>query len=109
MNNQTLQTSCGCGGGKHINTNTPVPPNKPKNLRAPPQEEDQQQDIVDWDLTDEDALSKGSNLSGNKALMEDYPENETNSKKTKKTNTGKGKKATPSPRNERRRQTMGAR
>jgi hypothetical protein len=50
---------------------------------------------VDWDLTDEVALSEGSNLSGNKALMEEYPEDETNSKKTKKTNTDKGKKDNP--------------
>jgi hypothetical protein len=28
--------------------------------------------------------------------MEQYPEDEANSKKTKKTNIGKGKKATPS-------------
>jgi hypothetical protein len=27
--------------------------------------------------------------------MDDYPEDETNSKKTKKTNTGKGKKGNP--------------
>jgi hypothetical protein len=47
---------------------------------------------VDWDLTDEDALPVGSNLSGNKALIKEYPEDETNSKKTKKTNIGKGKK-----------------
>jgi len=59
---------------------------------APSQEEDQQQDIVDWELTDEDALLEGSNLSGNKALIYDYPEDETISKKTQKTNTGKGKK-----------------
>jgi len=31
-------------------------------------------------------------LSGNKALLEEYPENEANSKRTKKTNTGKVKK-----------------
>ena len=64
---------------------------------APSQEEDHQQNIVDWELTDEVALSEGSNLSGNKALMDDYPEDETNSKKTKKTNTGKGKKSNPKP------------
>jgi len=59
------------------------------------QEENNQQELVDWDLTDEDALPEGSNLSGNKALVEDYPEDETNSKKTKKINTGKGKKGNP--------------
>jgi hypothetical protein len=50
---------------------------------------------VEWDLTNEDALPEGSSLSGNKALMKDYPEDETNSKKTKKTNTSKSKKGNP--------------
>jgi len=36
-------------------------------------------------------------LSSNKALLEEYPEDEANSKKTKKTNTGKGKKENPMP------------
>jgi len=36
-------------------------------------------------------------LSGNKALLEEYPEDEANSKKTKKTNTGKGKTGNPKP------------
>jgi hypothetical protein len=40
-------------------------------------------------------LPEGSNLWGTKALMEDYPEDETNSKKTKKTSTGQGKKGNP--------------
>jgi hypothetical protein len=62
---------------------------------APSQEKDQKQDILDWELTDEDAPPEGSNLSGNKALMDDCPEDEANSKKTKKTNTGKGKKDNP--------------
>ncbi len=31
-------------------------------------------------------------MSGSKALMEDYPDDEANSKKPKKPNTGKGKK-----------------
>jgi hypothetical protein len=47
---------------------------------------------VNLKLTDEDALPKGSTLSGNMALMDQYPEDEANSKQTKKTNTGKGKK-----------------
>jgi hypothetical protein len=34
-------------------------------------------------------------LSGNKALLEEYPEDEANSKTTKKNNTGKGKKGYP--------------
>ena len=52
---------------------------------------------MEWDLTDEDALPKGSNLSGNKARMDEYPEDEANSKKTKMTDTGKGKKDNPMP------------
>jgi hypothetical protein len=73
----------------------PTPPPNITNPENPIQEEDQQQDIMDWDLTNEDALLKGSTLSGDKALMEDYPEDETNSKKIKKTNTGKGKNGNP--------------
>jgi hypothetical protein len=34
----------------------PAPPTNTKNPRAPSKEEDQQRDIVDWDLKDEDAL-----------------------------------------------------
>ena len=37
-------------------------------------------------------LPEGSTLSDSKALLDEYPEDESNSKKTKKTNTGKGKK-----------------
>jgi hypothetical protein len=48
-------------------------------------------DTEDWELS-EGGLPEGSTLSGNKALMEEYPDDEANSKKTKKTNTGKGKK-----------------
>ena len=54
------------------------------------------QDLDDWDLS-EGGLTEGSNLSGSKALLEEYPEDEANSKKTKKTNTGKGKKGNPTP------------
>ena len=61
----------------------------------PAQDEDQQHDIADWDLTYEDGLPEGSTSSSNKALMDQYPEDEANSKKTKKTNTGKGKKGNP--------------
>jgi hypothetical protein len=50
---------------------------------------------MDWDLTDEDALPEGSTLSGIKSLMDQYPEDEANSKKTKKTNAGKGEKGNP--------------
>jgi len=52
---------------------------------------------VDWELTDEDGLPKGSTFSGNKALIDYYPEDEANSKKTKNTNTGKVKKGNPKP------------
>jgi hypothetical protein len=48
-------------------------------------------DTEDWELSEE-GLPEGSTLSGSKALMEEYPEDEANSKKTKKTNIGKGKK-----------------
>jgi hypothetical protein len=50
---------------------------------------------VGWELTDEDALPEGSTLSYSKSLMDQYSEDEANSKKTKKTNTCKGKKGTP--------------
>ena len=53
-------------------------------------------DHDDWELFEGD-LPEGSNLSGNKALLEEYPEDEANSKKTKKTNTGKGLKGNLKP------------
>ncbi len=53
-------------------------------------------DLDDWELSD-GGLLEGSTLSGSKALLEEYPEDEANSKKTKKTNTGKGKKGNPKP------------
>ena len=52
------------------------------------------QDLDDWELS-EGGFPEGSNLSGSKTLMEEYPEDEANLKKTKKTNTGKGKKGNP--------------
>jgi hypothetical protein len=52
---------------------------------------------VDWELADEDGLPEGSTLSDNKARMDHYPEDEANSNKTKKTNTGKGKKGNSKP------------
>ncbi len=48
-------------------------------------------DLDDWELS-EGGLPEGSTLSGSKALLDDYPEDEANSKKSKKTNTGKGTK-----------------
>ncbi len=53
-------------------------------------------DLDDWELS-EGGLPEGSNLPGGKALLEEYPEDEANSKKTKKTNTGKGTKENPKP------------
>ena len=50
---------------------------------------------MDWDLTNEDALPEGSTLSGSKSLMDQHPEDEASSKKTKKTSTGKEKKGNP--------------
>ena len=37
-------------------------------------------DLHDWELS-EGGLPEGSNMSGNKALLEEYPEDEANSKK----------------------------
>ena len=51
-------------------------------------------DTDDWELS-EGGLPEGSTLSGNKALLDEYPEDEANLKKIKKTNTGKGKKSKP--------------
>ncbi len=48
-------------------------------------------DTEDWELS-EGGLPEGSTLSGSKALMEDYPKDEANSKKVKKTDNNKGKK-----------------
>jgi hypothetical protein len=70
--------------------------------------DDPHQDVVDWELT-KDGLPEESTHSGNKALLDEYPENETNSKKTKKTNTGKRKRATPSPSNDEELKTTRAR
>jgi len=41
--------------------------------------------------------------------MEDYPENEANSKKIKRPTPAKGRKATPRPRNDETHKTTGAR
>jgi hypothetical protein len=48
-------------------------------------------DTEDWELSKE-GLPEGSTLSGSKALMEEYPDDEANSKKVKKPNNGKEKK-----------------
>jgi hypothetical protein len=53
---------------------------------------DPQPELDDWELQDEDNLPEGSTLSGSKSMQEQYPEDEVNSKKPKKPNTGKTKK-----------------
>jgi hypothetical protein len=52
------------------------------------------EDYEEWEISEGD-LPEGSNLLGNKALLEDYPEDEANSRKNKKNNPGKGKKGQP--------------
>jgi hypothetical protein len=54
------------------------------------------QDTEDCELS-EGGLPTWSTLAGSKSLLDDYPEDEANSKKAKKTNTGKGKKGHPKP------------
>ncbi len=56
--------------------------------------DDPNQEEIDWALS-EIGFPGGSTLSGSNTLLEDYPEEEANSKKTKRTNTGKGKKSSP--------------
>jgi hypothetical protein len=51
-------------------------------------------DADDWELSEE-GLPVGSTLSGSKALLENYPEDEVNSKKPKKQNNSKGKTTKP--------------
>jgi hypothetical protein len=51
-------------------------------------------DLDEWELS-EGGLPEGSTLSGSKALLDEYPEDEANSKNNKKPNTGKGKKGIP--------------
>ena len=58
------------------------------------QDGDLPQDLDDWELS-KGGLPAGSALSGSKALLDEYPDDEANSKKTQKTNTGKGKKGNP--------------
>ena len=50
----------------------------------------------DWELS-EGGLPEGSTLSGSKALLEDPPEDEADSKKHKKIDKGKGSKGDPTP------------
>ena len=92
-----FQTTVGVAeaGTSTSNQGRPAPPSRTTGPRDPIQEEDHQQATVDWDLPDEDALLEGSTLSSSKSLMNQYLEDEANSKKTKKTNTGKGKKGNP--------------
>ena len=53
-------------------------------------------DMDEWELS-EGGLPEGSTLSGSKALMEEYPEDEASSKKTKKLTTGEGKRGKSKP------------
>jgi hypothetical protein len=46
---------------------------------------------ADWELNEED-LPAGLSLSGINALLDDYPDDETTSKKTKKPKPSKGAK-----------------
>jgi hypothetical protein len=55
------------------------------------QDTDLPHDLDEWELS-KGGLPEGSTLSGSKALLDEYPEDEANSNKTKKTNTAKGKK-----------------
>ena len=63
-------------------------------IAQPAQDTELPPDLDDWELS-EGGLPEGSSMSGSKALLEEYPEDESNSKKTKKNNTGKGKKGNP--------------
>ena len=54
------------------------------------------QALDDWELYEGD-LPEGATLSWSKALMDDYPEDEANSKLTKTTDTGKDKVGNPTP------------
>ena len=65
----------------------PTPPSGTTGPMNHVQGEGQRQDIAD-----EDALLESSTLPGNKVFMDQYHEDESNSKKTKTTNTGKGKR-----------------
>ena len=49
----------------------------------------------DVDAISEGDLPAGSNLSGSKALQDDYPEDEANSRKNKKSNPRRSKKGHP--------------
>ena len=91
---QTAAAAAEAGAGTE-NQGHPAPPTGTVGGWGPNQEETQHHDHENLDLMDEDALPKGSNLSGNKSLMDHYPEDEVNSKQTKKTNTGKGEKGNP--------------
>ena len=55
-----------------------------KNTALPP-------DMDEWELS-EGGLTEGSTLSGSKALLADYPEDEAISKQTKNQTTSKGKR-----------------
>ena len=52
--------------------------------------------LDEWELS-EGGLPEGSTMSGCKALLDGPPEDEADSKKHKKTNTGTGKRGKPTP------------
>ena len=87
------------GADVHAAHSTAIPthmePPNPTHAEEETMEEDTPPEVLDWELNEEDTLPENSNLSGNKSLMAEYPEDEANSKKTKKKNTGKGTKKTP--------------
>ena len=72
---------------------TPAPPQSLNATGLPNQdlENIHHLDGVNWELNVED-LSAGLSLSGSKALLDEYPDDETTSKKTKKPKPGKGTK-----------------
>ncbi len=67
------------------------PPTRPLNASSLPCQEhgvNHHLDGEDWELN-ADYLPAGTSLPGSKALMDDYPDDETSYKKTKKKKTGK--------------------
>ena len=57
------------------------------------------EDSDDWELSEGD-LPEGSTLSGSKAFLEGYPEDEANSKRNKSNNLGQGEKERPNTNDE---------
>ena len=74
----------------------------------PAQNENQHQDEEDWELF-VNGLPEGSNLSGNKALLEITPRMRHTLRRPKRPTLAKGRKAAPRPRNDGEHKTEGAR